>query len=106
MFVDGFTKPFRCGLMWLLHAAANLGLIDQEMMNIVQRHIAEVLDTEGKKKEMQIVDLVKKMEDDGDEDVQQSDEPASSEIPIVGAGVAPLRDIRPMLGGFLVSRLP
>eukprot|EP00392_Amoebophrya_sp_AT5.2_P017610 g17998.t1 len=83
MFVDGFTKPFRMGLMWALHLAANCGLIDDELMCIVQKHIESVLETESQKKEMLITDWVKQLEDeDAAVDDSADDAPAETSAPI------------------------
>eukprot|EP00392_Amoebophrya_sp_AT5.2_P017662 g18061.t1 len=68
MWVDGLTKSFRNGQIFLLHAAVNLGLIDVQMWDIVQEFIEKTLQTEAKKEIMLVDDLVTKMEDDDAED--------------------------------------
>eukprot|EP00392_Amoebophrya_sp_AT5.2_P018619 g19196.t1 len=87
MWPDGLTKCFRDGQMYLLHLACNFGLIDAQMMSIVQRHIEEILYNEDQKHEMLVTDLVKQMEDSNADatPVDDNAEEGDGEIPILDA---------------------
>eukprot|EP00392_Amoebophrya_sp_AT5.2_P018790 g19414.t1 len=46
MFADGYTKDMVAARVFLLHLAANFGLLDRELLDVVHAHIKEELERE------------------------------------------------------------
>eukprot|EP00392_Amoebophrya_sp_AT5.2_P017686 g18093.t1 len=67
MFVDGLTKDLRNGQVWLLHLAANWGLIDADVWGVVQSFIKKILHREEERHQLRAEDLV---HDEGTEDFE------------------------------------
>eukprot|EP00392_Amoebophrya_sp_AT5.2_P017946 g18374.t1 len=58
MFVDGLTKDIRTGLIWLLHLAANWGLLDEVVWETVQAFTRKVLSREKEKTQLHLEDVL------------------------------------------------